>query len=189
MLFGSQTFKTQSKLTIVTSQFQLDNTYEEVARQKAEIDGLRNELAKTKIELEASASGDQKVRAGLQAAIDTILTLDFHSQEVVGKFRAMCDDRTREGTEVVRELNELAMGMQSSRMRTTISKGRDGVIALNRALLDGMDNALSHHGTSCPRLFFLPLGVYHPTGYMPSRPRAIGRWWKRRLTDFLPSFA
>ncbi|KAL8792485.1 MAG: hypothetical protein Q9195_004941 [Heterodermia aff. obscurata] len=132
-------------------QYQLDMAYEENARYKAEIDTLRTELMTKKIELEASASGDQRVRAALQAAIDAYLTLDFNSEAVVMKMRNMCNDRVHEGMEFVGELNELALSLPSGRTRTIISKARDGLIAINRALLDGMDNGLRHH-EECRRL-------------------------------------
>ena len=109
------------------------------------------------------------MRAGLQAAIDTILTLDYHSEAVVLKFRGMCNSRVRDGMEIVHDLNELALSLPSGRQRTIISKARDGVISLDRALLDGMDNGLAHHGT-CHSLFslgFIPavMHVYAPRPY------------------------
>ena len=149
----------------ITSQLQLENTYDENARQKTEIDTLRTELARTKIELEVSASGDQKLRASLQAAIDTILTLDYHSEAVVLKYRLMCNERVREGMDIVHELMELANSLPGGRQRTIVSKARDGIIALDRALLDGMDNGLHHHGT-CRSFFAFPILLSMAHGYV-----------------------
>lgn len=131
----------------ITSQYQLEMSQEENARKTAEIDALRNALATKGIELEASASGDLKLRTSLQLAIDAVLILDFYSEAVVLKYREMCNERGIEGTLLVSELSEIAKALPLGRQKTVISQVRDRVLAVNKALIDGLDNGLHHHGT------------------------------------------
>ncbi|CAF9909736.1 MAG: hypothetical protein HETSPECPRED_009508 [Heterodermia speciosa] len=126
-------------------QYQLEMSQEENARKTAEIDALRNALATKGIELEASASGDLKLRTSLQLAIDAVLILDFYSEAVVLKYREMCNERGIEGTLLVSELSEIAKALPLGRQKTVISQVRDRVLAVNKALIDGLDNGLHHH--------------------------------------------
>ncbi|KAG7009547.1 hypothetical protein G7Y79_00002g006620 [Physcia stellaris] len=127
---------------------ELEATQQELATRTAENTTLRNELTKTQAELQAATNVTTKLRMVCDAAIDTILTLEYHSDTAVLRFRLMCSTEAKKTWTVTNELNQMVFNPRLGDVRPEVRRPRDMLIEVVKAHLDGLDYGYEYCGQS-----------------------------------------